>query len=130
MRRAAGDVDDALIDEARKRFERRRGEDGADDEGYVLWAILDVVVDRYFDVTDAVDEIIQEIEEIVFAETAEGIPHKLFVLRSRPVRFRRQVGPLREVLNELARREVSCISEGACSSGSRTSSTTSSACST
>ncbi|HEX5096540.1 MAG TPA: magnesium/cobalt transporter CorA [Acidimicrobiia bacterium] len=113
VRRAPGGIDPELIDEALRRFERRRGEDGADDEGFVLWAILDVVVDRYFDVTDAVDEIIDEIEELVFNERAEGIPQKLFVLRRGLVRFRRQVGPLREVLNELLRREVSCITEPA-----------------
>jgi magnesium transporter len=113
LRRSAGDVDPGLIDEARRRFERRRGDDGADDEGMVLWAILDVVVDRYFAVTDAVDEIIDDIEELVFAERADGIPQKLFVVRRGLVRFRRQVGPLREVLSELLRREVACIAEPA-----------------
>ena len=113
VRRAEGDVDPELTDEALRRFERRRGEEGADDEGFVLWAIIDVIVDRYFDVTDVVDEIIDDIEELVFAERAEGIPRKLFVVRRGLVRFRRQVGPLREVLNELLRKEVACIAEPA-----------------
>ena len=37
--------------EALARFERQRGEHGSNDEGFLLWAILDVIVDRYFDVT-------------------------------------------------------------------------------
>ena len=113
VRRADGDVTPDLIDEALGRFERRRTENGSQDEGYVLWAILDVVVDGYFAVTDAVDEIIDDIEEMVFSESSEAIPQKLFVVRRGLVRFRRQVGPLREVLSELLRREVACIAEPA-----------------
>ena len=38
--------------EALARFELQRGEHGTNDEGFLLWAIFDVIVDRYFDVTD------------------------------------------------------------------------------
>ena len=41
-----------------------------DDLGCALWAMLDVIVDGYFDVTDLVDERLDDIEEIVFGDRA------------------------------------------------------------
>jgi magnesium transporter len=97
-----------------RRFERQRIEDSEDDEGFLLWALLDVIVDRYFVVTDRVDERIDAIEEIVFGDTALGeTPREVFDLRRVLVRFRRALAPLREVVAELIRRDVECISEPA-----------------
>ena len=36
------------MDEVKRSFERQRVDEGTVDEGFLLWAILDVVVDRYF----------------------------------------------------------------------------------
>ena len=87
--------------EALARFERQRGEHGSNDEGFLLWAILDVIVDRYFDVTTAIDERLDDIEDVVFDRTAGVIPREIFTLRRSIVAFRRAVGPLREVLAQL-----------------------------
>jgi magnesium transporter len=97
-----------------RRFERQRFEEGGNDEGFLLWALLDVIVDRYFYVTDRVDDRIDAVEEIVFSDaTTGGIPREVFDLRRALVRFRRAVAPLREVLAELVRREADCIDEAA-----------------
>ncbi len=97
-----------------RRFERQRFDDGGSDEGFLLWALLDVVVDRYFAVTDAVDERIDAVEEIVFGDaTTSETPREVFDLRRALVRFRRAVAPLREVLAEVLRREADCIGEDA-----------------
>jgi magnesium transporter len=101
------------IDDAVHRFERSRTELGANDEGFLLWAVLDVLVDLWFDVTDAVDDRLAENEELVFAEDANGIPRELFDLRRSLVTFRRVTGPLREVVGSLLRREAECIGDQA-----------------
>jgi magnesium transporter len=101
------------IDGAVQRFERSRTEHGSNDEGFLLWALLDVMVDRWFDVTDAVDERLAENEELVFAEDSNGIPRELFDLRRSLVAFRRIAGPLREVVGALLRREAENIGEQA-----------------
>ncbi len=113
IRQGADGENAASLDEAKQRFERQRSEHDSNDEGFLLWAILDVVVDRYFIVTDAIDEQLDGIEEIVFNETPQAIPREIFALRRSIVSFRRAVGPLREVVNELVRREVECISDAA-----------------
>ena len=101
------------IDDAKKRFERQRGEFGANDEGFLLWALLDVIVDRYFSVTDAVDEQLDVIEDIVFGDAPVATPREIFELRRALVAFRRAIAPLREAMSQLLRKEVSCIEEPA-----------------
>jgi magnesium transporter len=101
------------IDDAVRRFERSRTEHGSNDEGFLLWAILDVLVDRWFDVTDAIDDRLAENEELVFAENSDGIPRELFDLRRSLVAFRRLAAPLREVVGSLLRREAEHIGDQA-----------------
>ena len=101
------------LDDAVKRFERQRVEHGSNDEGFVLWAILDVVVDRWFEVNDAIDDRLADNEELVFDERAKGIPRELFDLRRALVAFRRIAGPQREAVAALLRREAECIGEQA-----------------
>jgi magnesium transporter len=97
-----------------RRFERQRSEDGGSDEGFLLWALLDVIVDRYFLVTDGVDDRIDAVEEVVFSDTTTGeTPREVFDLRRALVQFRRSTSPLREVVAELLRREADCIGEAA-----------------
>ncbi|MGH8976879.1 MAG: magnesium/cobalt transporter CorA [Acidimicrobiia bacterium] len=99
--------------DALTRFERQRGEHGSNDEGFLLWAILDVIVDRYFEVTSVIDERLDDIEDVVFDRTPDVIPREIFTLRRSIVAFRRAVGPLREVLAQLLRKEVPCIGDPA-----------------
>lgn len=101
------------ITDAQRRFERSRTEHGSNDEGFLLWALLDVVVDRWFDVTDEIDDCLAESEVVVFEDNASGIPRELFDLRRALVAFRRNAAPLREVVGALLRREAECIGEQA-----------------
>jgi magnesium transporter len=114
VRQASDDQDhpepfelDAVI----RRFEVERTNEAANDEGFLIWALLDVVVDRYFNVADRFDDRLDEVEEIVFsAETGDDIPREVFDLRRGMVHFRRVVAPLREVLAAFLRKEATCIS--------------------
>jgi magnesium transporter len=105
---------DSPLEEVRDRFLRHRTEEGADDEGFLLWALLDVIVDRYFAITDTIDDRLDDVEDIVFSDrVGDNIPRELFDLRRSMVAFRRAVSPLREVLSELLRHDVDYIGEKA-----------------
>ena len=54
------------LDEVARRFELQRAEHSSTEQGFLLWAIFDVLVDGYFDVTDMIDDRLDEIEETVF----------------------------------------------------------------
>jgi magnesium transporter len=102
------------IEAVRLRFEAQRGRRAAADLGLLLWALIDVTVDRYFEVTDAVDERIDAIEEVILDDDAEPTamsPGDLFSLSKALLQFRRLAVPLREVLGSILRREVRCIDD-------------------
>jgi magnesium transporter len=70
--------------------------------GFLLYALLDEVVDGYFDVMDRFEEESEDLEEQVFGEKPPpDVQEGIFRLKKRVIGFRRRVGPLREVLMQL-----------------------------
>jgi magnesium transporter len=70
--------------------------------GFLLYSVLDEVVDRYFDVVDRIEDESESVEEEVFSEdTAEDVQERIFRLRKRVMVFRRRLGPLRDVMQLL-----------------------------
>jgi magnesium transporter len=103
------------VELVQRRFEAQRRDHGTTDEGFLLWAFLDVVVDRYFVVTDAVDERMDDVEEAVLDDTIDrlrrGRPRELFTIGKALLRFRRAALPLREVAGALLRREAPSVGD-------------------
>jgi magnesium transporter len=105
--------DDSLLNEMRRRYERQRFEHDTTDEGFALWAALDVIVDRWFTVSDQIDDELEVIEDVVFASESQHIPIGVFALRRSLVTFPRTVSPTREVLTALLRRDAAVIGDRA-----------------
>jgi len=102
------------VETVTRRFELERTSENDKDEGFLVWAFLDVIVDRYFEVNERFDDRLDEVEEIVFSTTrGDDIPREVFDLRRSMVQFRRAVAPLREVLAAMLRREAECLGEAA-----------------
>jgi magnesium transporter len=102
------------IDDVMHRFEVQRQEHSTTEEGYLLWALFDVVVDRYFDVNDSVDDRLETIEEVVFSDDGQpGIPRDVFSIRRDLMLFRRAAAPMREVIDAIIRKDVPFVSEEA-----------------
>ena len=98
--------------EIERRFERTR--DGHTTAGYLLYTVLDGVVDTYFDALDKTEDDLERIEGQIFVadHTHEAaLQHELLSLRRELVMFRRKVVPLREVLQTILRQEVHPIGE-------------------
>ena len=70
--------------------------------GYVLYALMDTVVDRYFPVLDALSEEIEEIEERIFAnQTTRAQIEALYGLKRKLMVLDRATLPLLEVAAKL-----------------------------
>jgi magnesium transporter len=96
------------------RFELQRTEHSRTEGGFLLWALFDVIIDRYFDVTDAIDDRLEKVEEVVFANRHDAsIPRDVVRLHRDLMLFRRAAAPVRDVLNALGRGEVSFVSDEA-----------------
>ena len=74
--------------------------------GFLLYGLLDVLVDGYFASVQDLDEQIEDLAEQLFDPKAdqEGIQKRSFALRRSLVVLRRVVLPMREVVNSLMRR--------------------------
>ncbi len=100
------------IDQARGRFERTRANDLT--SGFLLYVLLDEIVDGYFDATDRTEEVLEKLEEDIFAEHVPDervIQQELFDVRRKLLVFRRAVVPLRDVVGSLMRREARWVDE-------------------
>jgi magnesium transporter len=79
---------------------------------FLLYGLLDVVVDGYFDTVQAFDDFYDEISEEIFDEHPLDPNHQRdwFNMRRALVRFHRLVVPMREAVSALMRREHSAVS--------------------
>jgi magnesium transporter len=75
---------------------------------FLLWALLDEVVDRYFEAVQQLDGAIDGLEDLLFDESPHGrqVQVTSFRLRKSLVLLRRTLLPLREVVNTLMRRDL------------------------
>ena len=77
--------------------------------GFLLYALLDEVVDGYFEVVDRFEDASEDVEEQVFGDEAgPEVQERIFHLKKQVLQFRRLVMPLREVL-DLLNEEVGLV---------------------
>jgi magnesium transporter len=79
---------------------------------FLLYGLLDVVVDGYFDTVQAFDEYYEEVSEGIFSEQPLEPTEQRdwFHMRRALVRFHRLVVPMRETISGLMRREQGTVS--------------------
>jgi magnesium transporter len=70
--------------------------------GYVLYAITDAVVDRYFPVLDALEVELEEIETLIFAgQNSRAIIESLYGLKQKLMTLKHATSPLLEAIGKL-----------------------------
>jgi magnesium transporter len=82
--------------------------------GFLLYGLLDELVDSHFAAVQALDEAIEAIEELLFEERRQQIQtvqRRSFELRKDLVLLRRVTLPMREVVNTLIRQDLGVVSE-------------------
>ncbi len=80
---------------------------------FLLYGLLDVVIDSYFEAVQTFDEYYDEVSEGIFAEHPLD-PSQMrhwFDMRRAMVRFHRLVVPMREAISSLMRTEQSAVAE-------------------
>jgi magnesium transporter len=81
--------------------------------GYLLYILLDEIVDGYFDALDVLEDRTEEVEDVVLAgEATPRSQSDIFQLRKQLIQFRRGMAPLREVLDVLQRRTADVVTPG------------------
>lgn len=69
---------------------------------FVLYALMDAVVDRYFPIVDLLESELEEIEQSIFTNgAARDNIQRLYALKRRLMQLRRAVAPMLEMLSKL-----------------------------
>lgn len=95
----------------RERIRNARGRIRRMGSDYLLYALLDAIVDHYFVVIERLDERIEEIEDAILTEPTREVASTLHRLKREMITLRKSVWPLREVLGSLERIECSLITD-------------------
>ncbi|TBN56033.1 magnesium transporter [Glaciihabitans arcticus] len=79
---------------------------------YLLWGLLDSIVDGHFDAVQQLDAEIESLEDALFDERPRDgeVQRRSFELRKSLVLLRRVVLPMREVVNTILRRDLEVMS--------------------
>ncbi|NOT68147.1 MAG: magnesium/cobalt transporter CorA [Methylophilaceae bacterium] len=79
---------------------------------YLAYSLLDSVVDRYFIVLEQLGDDCEALEDTLLAKPTAALLHNIHRLKRESVELRRNVWPLREVLNHLTRNENNFFEPG------------------
>ena len=81
--------------------------------GYLLYGLLDYIVDGHFDAVQSLDNAVETLEDQLFADVPQNlqVQRRSFELRKSLVLLRRIVIPMREVVNALMRRDLHVVGD-------------------
>ena len=99
------------LDSLRAAIINEEGEENVMARGmaFLLYAILDSLVDSYFPVLDALDDLIDELEDVTVNAAQQGVQLRLFRIKRAMAQMRRVISPQIEVANSLVSRTGSVI---------------------
>ncbi|BCN29473.1 magnesium/cobalt transporter CorA [Anaeromicropila herbilytica] len=102
-----GDVFDPIRNRLRNQGTRQR-KNGAD---YLMYTLLDAIVDGYFEVLDVIGEKIDGIEEELIEYSSDDCLHEIRMAKKELLYIRKNFGPLREVISWLSKESSELIED-------------------
>jgi magnesium transporter len=81
--------------------------------GYVLYALMDFIVDQYFPIVETLGEQIEELEEEIFnsRRATRGITNSIYVLKRDLLSLKRAVSPVVDICGRLMRFDSELVHE-------------------
>ncbi len=102
-----GDVFDAIregLNNGTGRLRRRKAD-------YLFYRLLDTIVDHYYLLTDALEDNLEELEELLLEQRLDGISEQLLTGKKKMIFLRRNIIPLREEMRKLKQEDILLIEE-------------------
>jgi magnesium transporter len=99
------------LDPVRTRIRQGLGQIRRSGADYLLYCLLDAVIDAYFPVVESLGERLDEIEKEVMSEPDEGVVPRIFRAKQDLMTLRRVTWPQRDALSSLQRGECDMIGE-------------------
>jgi magnesium transporter len=96
------------IQDVRKRWRSAPPREGQT-AGMLLYALLDAIVDDYFPVVDRLSDLLDAAQERIFERGEPEDQQEIFAIIRRLLAARRILGPQRDVMNQLVRRDTPIV---------------------
>lgn len=95
----------------RERLRTGRGRLRVQRSDYLVYTLMDAIVDNYFGVLEGISEVTEQVEEQLLADPKPEVLKDLYRLRRSILFVRRAVWPLREVIGTLQRGHSQLVTE-------------------
>ncbi|MFO0774899.1 MAG: magnesium/cobalt transporter CorA [Nitrospiraceae bacterium] len=95
----------------RERLRTGRGRLRTQRSDYLVYTLLDAIVDNYFGVLEGISEVTEQVEDLLLTDPKPEVLKDLYRLRRSILFVRRAVWPLREVIGTLQRGQSQLITE-------------------
>lgn len=102
---------DRMFEPVERRLIASKGrlrKEGAD---YLFYAVIDSVVDKYFEIFEIIGERLEEIEDSVITSPDPEVLEEIYSVRRDLIWLRKSIWPLRDVVAELSRGEYELITD-------------------
>lgn len=100
-----------VFDNVRERIRKGRGRIRKGGVDYLAYALIDAVVDHYFVILEKIGAAIEALEEDLLAEPTIETMQSIHDLKRELIYLRKQVWPIREVINTVAKGELPLVQE-------------------
>ena len=99
------------LEPVRQRLRKGTGQLRHQGAGYLMYAILDAVIDGYFPFLESLGEIVEELEQEVVSNPTRQTLGRVHDIKRDLLNVRRSVWPLRDAINSLIREESSLVGD-------------------
>ncbi len=105
------EVEGDVLEPVRKRIRGGRGRIRGSGSDYLLYALIDSIVDHYFVVLEHLGEKIETLEAQLYQDGGDDPLNAIFRLKQEMIYLRKQIWPLRETLSQLHKTENPLVQE-------------------
>ncbi len=93
------EVEGDVFEPIRERIRHSSGKIRFKDANYLLFALLDAIVDAYFSIIENIGEELEKLEESILSNPSEKVIQEIHYYNRQMIVLRKAVWPLREVIN-------------------------------
>ncbi|WP_299336593.1 magnesium/cobalt transporter CorA [uncultured Psychroserpens sp.] len=107
------EADGDVFNDLRERLSNAKGRIRTQGSDYLMYSIIDAVVDNYFTVIEAFGDKVEELESLLFQakNIDDSTPGQIQNLKQEILKIRRSIYPLREVINRMEKIDCAFIEE-------------------
>jgi magnesium transporter len=102
---------DSLLAPVLKRLENSRGRLRSMGSDYLMYTVLDTIIDQNFDIMDQLEERLVSLEEEIFTNPGPELLGKIHEIKLEVIRMRRYIAPIRDLTAGLLRSESELMDE-------------------